>query len=227
MKITMDVNSAGLRPPGNVLPRLSANNRSVNTSDAKVAQEVIIKMQREKSLIDALAIAQSSRELVQKALNVSSRLMSLASEAMITGRVNMDELSSQMSSINTSMGSYGERISVPVEGTPVPVDNVQAKFDESFARIKEKAGEMFSGKPVTEKDFEPATVNLKEIAVEIDTKVNRYSTELGVVKKIEDFNFNYPGLNKNTAEMLIGNPTLALEAQGNISSEMAGKLTMA
>lgn len=227
MKITTDVNSAGLRPPGNVVPRSSADSRSFNTSDAKIAQDVIVKMQREKSLVDALAIAQSSRELVQKALNISSRLMSLASEAMITGRVNMDELSSQMSSINGSMGTYGERVSVPVEGTPVPVDNVQVKLDESFARIKERAGEMLAGNAVAEKDFEPITVNLKEIASVIDVKVNTYSAELGSVKKIEDFNFNYSGLSKNTTDLVVNNPVKALEAQGNISYEMAGKLTLA
>jgi len=227
MKITMDVNSAGLRPPGNVLPRSSTTNRSMDVSDSKVAQDVIVKMQREKSLIDALAIAQSSRELVQKALNISSRLMSLASEAMITGRVNMDELSSQMSSINGSMGSYGERVNVPVEGTPVPVDDVRVKLDESFARLKEKGAELQNGKMVAAEDFKPVALKLKEISSEIDVKVNSYSAELGSNKKIENFNFNYPGLNKSTADMVVGNPVQSLEAQGNINYEMAAKLTMA
>lgn len=227
MKITTDVNSAGLRPTGNVLPRSSADNRNINTSDAKVAQEVIARMQREKSLVDALAIAQSSRELVQKALNISSRLMSLASEAIITGRVNMDELSSQMSSINGSMVNYGESVTVPVQGTPAPVDNVQVKLDESFARIKERAGEMVAGKPVTKKEFEPIAVNLKGIAFELDTKINNYSAELGSVRKIEDINFNYAGLNKSTADMVISKPVSALEVQGNINYEMAGRLTSA
>jgi len=227
MKITPDVNSAGLRPPGNVVSRSSIDSRSINPSDAKVAQDVIVKMQREKSLIDALAIAQSSRELVQKALNISSRLMSLASEAMVTGRVNMDELSSQMSSINGSMGSYGERVSVAVEGAPVPVDNVQVKLDESFARLKEKSTEMASGKPVAVKEFEPITTELKSAASGIDVKISKYSAELGSIKKIESFNFNYLGLGSNTADLVIKNSAAALEAQGNISYEMAGKLTMA
>ena len=78
-------------------------------------------------MIDALAIAQSSRDLVQKALNISSRLMSLASEAMITGRVNMDELAGQMSSINGSMGNYGERVSVPVENSRAAVNDEHAE----------------------------------------------------------------------------------------------------
>ena len=226
MKITTDVNSAGLRPPGNVLPRSNAQTR-VNPSDAKVAQDVMVKMQREKSLVDALAIAQSSRELVQKALNISSRLMSLAAEAMITGRVNMDEVSSQMSSINGAMGSYGERVAVPVEGTPVPVNDVQVKLDESFARLKEKAGDMATGKPVEKKDFEPVALNLKGVASELDIKIKNYSSELGSIKKFENPDYNYPGLNRKTADFIINNSAGALMAQGNISSDMAGKLTRA
>jgi len=226
MKITTDVNSAGLRPTGSVITRSSTGSRNINPSDAKVAQDIIVKMQREKSLIDALAIAQSSRELVQKALNVSSRLMSLASEAMITGRVNMDEVASQMSSINGSMSGYGERVSVPVEGSPVPADDVMKKLDESFVRLKDKGEMMISGKPVLDRDFEPIAVDLKGVASGIDVKINNFSEELGSVKKIEDFNFNYPGLSKNTAALVLGNPVQALEAQGNISYEMAGKLTM-
>jgi hypothetical protein len=227
MKITMDVGSAGLKPPGSVLPRSATNNRSMDVSDAKIAQDVIVKMQREKSLIDALAIAQSSRELVQKALNVSSRLLSLASEAMITGRVNMDEVSNQMSSISSSMAGYGESVSMPVEGTPAPVDDVRVKLDESFVRLKEKGAEMLNGRRVAGEDFVPITTDLKEIASGIDVKVNNYSAELGNVKIIEDFNFNYSGLNRSTADMVAGNPAGALEAQGNINYEMAAKLTMA
>lgn len=162
MKITTDVNSSGLRPAGNVLPRPSTDSRST-ISDAKLAQDVIAKMQRDKSVIDALAIAQSSRDLVQKALNISARLMSLASEAMVTGHVNVDEVSSQISTINGSMGSYGESVAVPVQGTPVPVNDVQKKLDESFARMKERAAQMVSGKPVAKKEFEPVAADLKEI----------------------------------------------------------------
>ncbi len=227
MKITMDVGSAGIRPPGNVLPRSSTTNRSMEVSDAKIAQDVIVKMQREKSIIDALAIAQSSRELVQKALNVSSRLLSLASEAMITGRVNMGEVSNQMSVISSSMAGYGESVSVPVEGAPVPVDDVKVKLDESFVRLKEKGAQLLNGSRVAGEDFVPIAADLKEIASKIDVKVNSYSAELGSVKRIEDSNFNFSGLNRSTAGMVAGNPVNALEAQGNINYEMAAKLTMA
>lgn len=224
MKITTDVNSSGLMPAGNVLPRSSTDNRT-NISDAKLAQDVITKLQRDKSVIDALAIAQSSRELVQKALNVSSRLMSLASEAMVTGHVNVEEVSTQVSVISGSMGSYGESFNVPVQGTPVPADNVQKKLDESFVKIKEKAAQLISGAPVAQKDFEPVAADLQKIGSELDVQIKKYSAELGNTKKIEDFNFNYQNLNRNTAGLVVSNPAEALGTQGNISYEAAGRLT--
>ncbi len=227
MKITPDVNSTGIRPGGNVLQRSNKDSHIINVSDAKIAQDVVLKMQREKSLVDALAIAQSSRELVQKALNISSRLMSLASEAMITGRVNIEEVSTQMSSINTSMSGYGERVSIPIEGATPPVNDAQVKINESFTRLKEKTGDLISGKPVQENEFEPIMANLKVIATEYDVKIKKYSEELGSVKKIPNFNFDYAGLNKNTAALIQGNPSKALETQGNISYDMAGRLTTA
>lgn len=211
-------------PAGNVSPRSSTDSRS-SISDAKLAQDVIAKLQRDKSVIDALAIAQSSRELVQKALNVSSRLMSLASEAMTTGRVNVEEVSTQVSVINGSMGSYGESFTVPVQGTPAPGDNMQKKLDDSFVKLKEKARQMVSGTPVTQKDFEPAAAVLKELGSELDVQIKKYTADLGITGKIEDFNFNYQNLNRNTADLVVNNPVKALETQGNISYEAAGKLT--
>ena len=226
MKITTDVNPAAVRGGGNVLPRSSADIRSINVSDAKLAQDFTAKMQRDKSMIDALAIAQSSRDLVQKALNVSSRLMSLASEAMVTGQVNIGELAGQVSSLNGSMGNYGERVSVPVERNSIPVDDVQVKMRESFEQLNYKAAEMMSGRVVDRKEFEPIQTNLKSAASGIDARINTLSAELGVPKGIETSNVDYSRLNRNTTGLVVNNPAAALRVQGNISYDMAGKLTM-
>jgi hypothetical protein len=227
MKITTDVNSAGFKPAGNVLPRPSngAENRSNVLSDAKFSQDVIVKMQRERSIVDALAIAQTSRDLVQKAINISSRLMSLVSEAMLTGRMDTNEVRSQMSGIQGSMGKYGETVSVPIGNSAPPADELQLKIDKSFARLKEKATDMVSGKPVAEKEFKSIASDLKGAASEIDLRIKKYSAEFG--RKIENVNFNYQGLNKSTADFVLKNPDKALMSQGNINNEMAGKLTMA
>jgi len=225
MKITTDVNPAGIRPGGNVSPRSSTENRSINASDAKLAQDIIAKTQREKSLVDALAIAQSSRDLVQKALTVSSRLMSLASEAMITGRVNTDEVARQMSSINNSMGNYGESVFAPAGHNTYPEEDTKEKFIQNYRQLREKGLVLLSGKPVEKNEFEPITANLKGTVKEMDSKIKNYSAELGKVKITDHQNLNYPRVNKNTAESVINNPAKALVSQGNINYEIAGKLT--
>jgi len=121
------------------------------------------------------------------------------------------------------MGSYGETVSVPVQGTPAPSGDMQKKLDAGFAAIREKGADMISVKPVAERDFEPLTANLKEIGSELDLQIKKYSAELGNIKKIEDFNPRE--LNRCTTGLVIKYPARALEAQGNINYEMAGKLT--
>jgi hypothetical protein len=226
MKITTDVNSAGFRPTGNVLsrPADSAENRSTTASDAKFSHDVINKLQKERSLIDALAIAQSSRELVQKAINISSRLMSLASEAMVSGKIDTTEVASQVSGIQSSMTNYGERVSVPAGSYAPPADDSMVKLEKSFDQLKEFASEMIAGRPVPQKKFEFIETGLKQISAEIDGRIKNFTAEFG--RKIETGNHNYDVMNSFAAEYIVNNPQSSLISQGNINSEMAGKLTM-
>ncbi len=226
MKITPDVNPIGIRPGGSVLPRSSSENRTA-VSDEKVAQDVIAKIQRDKSLADALAIAQSSREMVQKAITISMRLMSLASEAMVTGRVNMDELATHMSSINGSMGNFGERVSVTVSGGQMPVKETVVNIDDQLKNLGSKTMDMIEGKKVESREFEPVVENLRAAASEIDAKIKRYSGELGVSGAAINFGADYSALNSKTAASIVGSPGSALAAQGNINYDMAGRVTMA
>ena len=227
MKITTDVNSAGLRTAGNVLPRLSndAENRTIH-SDVSFSNDVIIKMQRERSTIDALTIAQMSRELVQKAMNVSSRLMSIASEAMRTGRVDINEMNSQISNIQGSMSNYGEKVSVPVSNSVPVTDDFRMKMDRSLVTLREAATDIAAGRPVKADVFETVTKGLKQVASELDSRIKVYASEFRNVKSVESTGINYAVLNRNTAEIISHNPVRALVSQGNINNEIAGKLTI-
>jgi len=225
MKVTMDVNSPGLRPAGNVFQRPSggAENRTVQP-DTEIASDVIIKMQKERSLIDALALAQTSRALVQKAINISSRLMSLASEAMRTGRVDINELNSQISSIQGTMINYGENITIPV-GNSVSADDLQLKMDNTLVKLRDTATDIISGRPVGN-NIKSITTGLNQIASEYDIKIKNYTSQFRNVKQAETTGINYQALNKKTAEFLLNSPSMALMSQGNINNEIAGKLTM-
>lgn len=226
MKITTDVNPAAVKGGGGILPHASAETRNINASDAKLSQDIIAKLQRDKAMIDALAIAQSSRDLVQKAINVSTRMMSLASEAMVSGHVDTAELAGQMSSLNGSMGNFGERVAIPVENGRMPAGQEQQKIRENFQRLNSRAEEMMSGKPVDKKVFEPIQSDLKSIASGIDAGIKTLSSELGIPKGAVTFNSDYPKLNSSTAGIVVHNPDKALRVQGNINYDMAAKLTM-
>jgi hypothetical protein len=227
MKITTDVNTAGFRPSANVQPRVNsgAENRIV-PSDAVFTNDVIIKMQKERSMIDALTLAQTSRELVQKAINISSRLMSLASEAMRTGHVDMNELSSQISNIQGSMVNYGETFSVPVSSTAPAVQDLNERMNGSFIRLKDTVADMISGRSVPGGTIKAIAADLNQIASEFDSKIQGYSTMIGNVKPAVNAGLDYLELNKNIAVSILKSPEQALISQGNINIDMAGKLTM-
>ena len=74
MKITTDVNFAGSRPAGSVLTRASAGGNKTAESDRRFTAEFTAKLQRDRAMADALVIAQSSRQIVQKAIDASSRM---------------------------------------------------------------------------------------------------------------------------------------------------------
>ena len=220
MKITPEVNYNNIRTNGNVLPKTSPNNENLNV---KVSPDTISRMQRERAFVDALTIAQSSRDIIQKALNISSQLMGLVSDAMATGRINKDQLSNQMQSINSIIGNYGEIVSAPISsGIETQVRNEQIKVNENFNQLRERANDIQSGRPVTPKDFEPITINLNRITSELDVKIERYLKDLGSTSK----NNNYQELIRNTGSIILKNPKYALETQGNINYEVTRKLTI-
>ena len=219
MKIMPEINYTGMRTNVNVLPKISLNNENLNT---KVSQETIPRMQRERAFIDALTIAQSSRDLIQKALNISAQLMGLVSDAMATGRINKDQLSNQIQSINSVIGNYGEIVSAPISGNSEPIRYEQIMINENFTQLRDMANDIQAERPVAPKNFEPVVTNLNIIASEFDVKINNYLKDLGSTNKN---NNNFQELSRNTSTIILNNPMYALETQGNINYEITRKLT--
>jgi hypothetical protein len=223
MKIAPEINYIGISPNKNVFPKISPNSENIIT---KVSQDTIPRMQKERAFIDALTIAQSSRDIIQKALNISSQLMSLVANAMATGRINKDQLSDHLQSINSIIGNYGEIISTPISSGVQPqvyqVHNDQIRTNENFTGLRDMAVDIQSGKTVTPKDFEPITKNLNTIATELDVKINNYLKKLGSTIK----NNNFRELSRSTSSIILNKPVYALETQGNINYEITRKLTI-
>lgn len=119
MKITADVNSIipggiNIKQSAGVLSRnIKRRNQTAPTS-RNFQNSFISRLQRERAFGDALSIAQMSNSIIQKVMNVTSRLRSIALQAFRGSGVKADDLNQALSQIDNLIGEYGESVSKPV-----------------------------------------------------------------------------------------------------------------
>lgn len=227
MKITTDVNFAGSRPAGDVSARISTRRGSGKAeSDRAFAENFAAKLQRDRAMADALAIAQSSRQIIQKAMDASSRLRSIAFEAMTTGRVNMEQLTVEIAGIQGVFAGQGESISVPVDRSSPAAIRTGEVIESSIQKLGTYAGDLQSGKKVDPGVFTAVAADLKPVADEADSRISAYASQFAGVR-FNSGSTDYVKLNSLTAGLITGNPSTGMNAQGNISSELAGILATA
>jgi hypothetical protein len=150
MRITADMNS--VIPGGiNVNQSVRVLNRNAKRRSAPVPtsqniqNSLVSRLQRERTLGDALSIAQMSHSVIQKAMNVTSRLRSLASQAFSGSSVNADDLNQVLSQIDNLIGEYGESVSIPaVTGGEGAGSRMEAVL-ENLKSTREIAGSMDRG----------------------------------------------------------------------------------
>ncbi len=97
MKVTPDVTSTNLRPLQKDAGRIESRKNSINSpSNRAVSQDLQQslgnRLSMDRTLVDALTVAQVSTSLVQKAMVVSSRLRNIAAEAATTHNIIADIL---------------------------------------------------------------------------------------------------------------------------------------
>jgi len=231
MKITSDINEftyARLkqtqvknRPPK--INSASPRNKSVNPGIIKTISAGNL---NERTLVQALSIAQMSRALINKAMIISSRLQNIAAEAITTGRINQPELETAMSEMQSSVVEFGEKITTPA---PTPA---------ASAGIPEPAAEIEQFKKITEKmktgkiPEENVISELKENMNKKNAATNRLIANLQ--KNLGDIASEYPGLKTDhnrlidkTSDKIIYDDQTAIAAQGNINSGSVKKLLQA
>jgi len=101
------------------------------------------RLDQERAMNEAMAIAHMSHVLVQKAMEISGRLRSIAMRAMSTGSIDTAELGDAVSSINASFSAFGEHI-------PSPAGTVGKSMDS----LKSIASSMNEGTIPDMKDFD-------------------------------------------------------------------------
>lgn len=227
MKITTDVNFAGSRPAGDVSSRISVKRGTGSAeSDRAFAENFSAKLQKDRAIADALAIAQSSRQIIQKALDASFRLRSIAFAAMTTGKVNMDDLNVEISSIRGAFSGTGESVSIPVDRSSPAATGTTERANAGIQKLGTYAGEMLSGKKVDPAVFTAITEDLIPAAEETDARINTYASQFSGVRLMSN-TADYVRINSTTAGLITGNPGAGMTAQGNLSAERAGVLATA
>ncbi len=225
MKVTMDgVNLPVANSRGNQINResLPQGRKAVKTDNLTLnnPNSINLKTTNEKSLGDALSIAQMSQNIIQKAIIASLRLKSIASKAMNTGKVDSQELTDAISQIQSSITEYGEKIAIPVQ--TLSKENQFSDAQNEFQSLKKTALEFndnISRNPLaidqvsnqlTEKNsvIERGIVDIKNSMIEI-------SKEYPAIQN------NINKLNSDTIEMITGNSGKALVSQGNINPQVA------
>jgi len=225
MKITTDVNFAGSRPAGSVMTRASAGGRTAE-SDRRFAAEFSAKLQRDRAMADALAIAQSSRQIVQKAIDASSRLRAIAFEAMTTGKVNMDELNVEISGIQGVLAVQGETVSVPVDRSSPATIRTGENLAAGIQKLNAYAGDLQAGEKVDPALFSTLEADLMPVMEELDERITAISSQFSGIR-ISSGSTDYVKLNSSTAGLISGNPSVSMNAQGNLNTELAGILATA
>ncbi len=229
MKITEDINSiskqlSNINSDKNVKTAAKRNNI---TSDANIQNQISKNLQRERVQIDALIIAQVSRDIIQKAIAISSRLQSVASEAFTTGKIDIQEVQNQVSFIEKDIADYGNTLSTPVN-IPLP-DQPQKEniFIEQFNRLKNSGQDMLAGEKINPKIFGEITENLTREYDSLGKSIDAYYSGLKITNRGSAGADAAETAGNNLSHSIEQNPIQALYAQGNLNQEIAKNLAMA
>ena len=225
MKITTDVNLVHQNRSGRDVQGVSKKTAQGAASHAKLSNGISSRLQQERSLIDAMAIAQVSRSVVQKAINVSARLSSIAFQAMSTGNIDVSDLNSQMSDINGVMANYGENVLSPPDSRSHGSEYL-SKIADSAGELARGASEMAEGRAVAPKRFDAVTENLGKVASNIDGDIRMFGEKLGRPGTVFAADSDIPDIAVKTVQYITDNPGAALAGQGNILAEAARALTI-
>jgi hypothetical protein len=172
-----------------------------------------------KSVGDALSIAQMSQSLIQRALSISSRLNSIAQDAISTGKINVQEINETLSDIKNTLGGYEETMANPVQALALP------DIAGEIQTVKDIAAELKKGAIVNTERMDSLNKSLNEKFMAFRTIEERFA---GMMDQSAT---GYPAGIVNSRELISSiktemekNPAHAIAVQGNIQRLAAGKL---
>lgn len=207
--------------------RSGANNVSETVlKNQKFSQSLQSSLNMEKALNDALTIAQASQNVIQKAINLSAKLRSIAADAINSGKVDSIELNEALSSIKSDMKSYGEVVNAPVmnstsakEIQPPDIKNEITYLKSHIDTINSNKNRNSSGLDEVIKTLQIKS-DLGRAAIQsIHGKLN------GIYSDIQNRNGTDPQSAVTALKKSItSEPQISIYAQGNINRDSSEKI---
>jgi hypothetical protein len=227
MKINSSVNETVYTPVKNSRTAVARVGRDADQGggpayDPQIAQSIASRLSVEKSLGEALSIAQASQSLLQKAMIISSQLRSMATQAAVTGRVNASELGMALSDINSSLSSYNGGVVGPVstplsQGSDLPS---LPGIENEIATVGSLARTMQGGQSVSAATFDGLMDSLAGKSADYEAFITAASQKLANLGESYSLQAGAPVKNlEPLSNLLVNNPSLALSAQGNVSPQ--------
>lgn len=229
MKITSGDGSITQRSvvPGKV-PASRGEPAAQNSAEAAHgAERGFAGMGTQRTISEALTIAQTARSLINKALSISSQLQNLARQAIATGNIDSAEVSRTVSEINTSMSQATGQPTFAVippavqSGNQEPVRMDIPAVREELKGLARVASAIDAGGSIDEDA-------IGEVRNSLERKSAAVADILGAMEKSiqgiagESAIGGRADAERATtvlAASIASNPALALSAQGNIRQE--------
>ncbi len=187
------------------LKQSSANASATRKTTKGMPQEGTMPTSVRKN-VEAMVLAQISKSVIDKAIAISSRLRSMAGQALATGVIDNEEVQTELSRMQGTISQYGEKIF-----TPAPdVGEVKEQFIENAQRVQEIGENILVGK-YREEDLaklDRAVDNFRELG---ETKLGR-NPEIPMERPEAE------KLTRGITTGIVSDSRSFLEAQGNLSS---------
>lgn len=230
MKIRTDVheiiarNTWSKRQPADIQAKSPLTIQGIKRHPAK---SISSRFRNERTLGDALSIAQMSSSILQKAMVITARLKSIASQAMVSGKLDTAGISQAVSEIDSSLRLYGENVVPPAQSINVSAGSVRIPvIEDELNDIRNTAGNIgVSGNSLKVVDEVSDKVNskLKDLNRSIESikgSMNSILSEYASGEKI-----NVKQISSLVEKKIKSNPAQMLFVQGNINSRNAALLT--
>lgn len=220
MKITSevpDLNSVKYARPGKEIG--SDIPKQIGNLDRQYIEAVISRLHMDRALGDALSAAQLSQSLMQKAMEVSSRLQNMASRIVGDAAVDSGKVkaAADETAILARHGAEVDRFSEGIKSNGGPsVPEVSSALGKLDTAVKTSAE---SGR-LDEKSLEAAASSVKMKSAELISFSGDLSAGLPVKT---DSGFSGADVSR-VSRSVEANPSAALAAQGNLKSELVNQL---